>query len=64
MNQPTDSLSPLLSLSLEEATNRFRATMAVYQGNWDTITRRACSGSVRPKVTPKGKTLYIVQGRA
>lgn|GEM_PF-4290275 len=58
-NQPTDSLTPLLSLSLDEATNRPRATMSAYTGEWDTITRRGCSGSVRPKVTPKGKALTM-----
>jgi hypothetical protein len=33
--------------------------MSAYTGEWDTITRRGCSGSVRPKVTPKGKALTM-----
>jgi hypothetical protein len=62
--KPTDSLTPLARVALDEATNRLRATMATYTGEWDTITRRGCPGLERPRVTPKGKTLYSVQGRA
>jgi len=62
--QPTDSLTPLLSVTLDEATQRLKATMSTYTGGWDTITRQGCQSMERPRVTPKGKTLYIVQGRA
>ena len=38
---------------LEQAVDRFRATMAAYQGPW----------AIEPRIVAKGKTLYVIKGQ-
>ena len=45
--------------SLLEATERLRATMAAYEGQWN--TRRGIDRQARPQIERKGATLYIVR---
>ena len=50
---------------LDEATESLRATMTAYLGQWNTKdTRKDKPGSSVPRIMPKGKTLYVVQGRS
>ena len=57
-----DTVTPR-DTELDRAVERLQRVLSTAK-EWDTITRRPCPSSSEPRVTPKGKTLYIVQGRA
>jgi len=56
---PTDT-ETRKDTELDQAVTALRRVMST-ERDWDTVTRRPFQDMSAPKVTPKGKTLYIVQ---